>query len=649
MALDPGFLGELKQRVSLPELVGRHVKLARRGREYAGLCPFHTEKTPSFNVVPDKGFWHCHGCGAHGDAIGFVERTENLDFVEAVERLARLAGIEVPQQTEEDRQRAKRQKALLEAYAEAADFYERQLWDHDFGGGGAARRYLTDRGLDPETIRRWRLGWAGDDRDALGRVLKGFPVALLVEGGLLHTSQYQAGAPFDFFQNRVIFPIGDRLGRVIAFGGRVLGDGQPKYLNSPEHPLFDKGRTLYGNSLARGNLAREEAAPGGAIVAEGYMDVIALHRSGFGGAVAPLGTALTEAHLAELWRLDPEPALCFDGDKAGQRASIRALHRALPLLKPGHSLRFVTLPSGEDPDTLISRGAGRQAFEEHLHAAAPLSEMLWRSVSGDAQLDTPERRAGFSHRVMSLVSGISDDAVRSEYRRFLRAKLKALSAWSSAHSLLPADPLDAIEAGKDADPLSREAFAFWRRRWWRGEEGRNQRVADYAFAAFCQVEPDDIRLSAMPLGAARGITAKAGGHWHTGEPKRDDWLATLPLFERVENALLAIDILAWYPDDPLKWWTRTGALRVLGEHRLSEALKHGKPVRVYQTPFAWNEAGAGGAPGCCILDWESSEGLECRVFARALIADGEAHARELQKMVDRRKPKIQFVITGGRA
>jgi DNA primase len=423
MAFPPGFLDELRSRVSLADLVGKRVRLTRKGREHGGLCPFHNEKTPSFYVVEDKGFFHCFGCGAHGDAIGFVMRSENLDFIEAIERLAGLAGIAVPQQTPQEREKAQRQKTLLEALAAAAKFYEDQLWSP---AGARGRDYLASRGLDEETMRCFRLGWAGDDRAALRRALTPeFPQQLLVDAGLLHVSD-RGGEPYDFFRERVIFPIGDRAGRVIAFGGRALGDVQPKYLNSPEHPLFEKGRVLYGLSAARVNSAREaEAGGAGAIVTEGYMDVIALHRAGFSTAVAPLGTALTETHLAELWRLAPEPVLCFDGDAAGQRAALRALYRALPLLKPGHSLRFVILPTGEDPDSLL-RLSGPAAFADILAAARPLAEMLWQAELGAKAVDTPERRADLERRVLAHAGQIADRVVQSEYRRFLRDKLFAL-------------------------------------------------------------------------------------------------------------------------------------------------------------------------------------------------------------------------------
>ncbi|HEX2150554.1 MAG TPA: DNA primase [Stellaceae bacterium] len=440
MAFPSGFLDELRARVSLADLVGRRVRLVRRGREHSGLCPFHNEKTPSFYVVEDKGFFHCFGCGAHGDAIGFVMRADNLDFIEAVERLAGEAGVAVPQQTPQERDRAQRQKTLLEALAAAAEFYEAQLWGP---AGARAREYLIRRGLDEEAIRRFRLGWAAEDRQSLRRALAAglqptglsrgdFPEALLREAGLLRVPD-EGGTPYDYFRGRVMFPIGDRAGRVIAFGGRTLGDDQPKYLNSPDTPLFEKGRILYGWAAARAHVAREPGGkipggkiPGGAvIVVEGYMDVIALHRAGFGGAVAPLGTALTEMQLHELWRLAPEPVLCFDGDTAGRRAALRALARALPLLQPGRSLRFATLPPGEDPDSLL-RAGGPDAFSQVLAAACPMSEMLWQSELNAGAIDTPERRADLERRLMAAAGTIADRTVQYEYRRFFRDRLFAL-------------------------------------------------------------------------------------------------------------------------------------------------------------------------------------------------------------------------------
>lgn len=415
MALPPGFLDELRGRISLSGLIGRSVKLVRRGREYAGLCPFHHEKTPSFYVVEDKSFFHCFGCGAHGDAIGFVMRNDNLDFIEAIEKLAAEAGLAVPRATPQERERAQQQKTLLGALEAAAAFYEARLVSPV---GARARNYLDERGLDAETIRRFRLGWAPDDRQALRRSLSGdFPESLLIEAGLLRRpASAAAGEPIDYFRSRVMFPIGDKTGRVIAFGGRLIGDGQPKYLNSPESALFEKGRVLYGWAAARAGLSREAPSAGpGVIVTEGYMDVIALHRSGFPTAVAPLGTALTDFQLHDLWRLGPEPVLCFDGDAAGQRAAARALYRALPFLGAGRSLRFASLPAGEDPDSLI-RTQGRIVFEAILGAARPLSDMLWEIELAAKPRNTPERLADVWRRLMSRIQLIPDRKVQAEYR-----------------------------------------------------------------------------------------------------------------------------------------------------------------------------------------------------------------------------------------
>ena len=419
MAFPPYFLEELRRRLSLANAVQRRVKLQRRGREFVGLCPFHKEKTPSFSVVEEKGFYHCFGCGAHGDVISFTMQTGNLSFPEAVEALAREAGLEVPKATPEERERAQRATTLRGALDAAAQWFEEQLHGP---GGREALAYLEKRGLDPDTIRRFRLGFAPDRRNALKQALaKSFPEPLLVEAGLLRKpdAQSEEGGreSYDYFRGRVIFPITDRGGRIIAFGGRILGDGQPKYLNSPDTPLFEKGRVLYGWAQAR-------AAAGGAgpvIVVEGYMDVIALQRSGFVGAVAPLGTALTERQIEELWRIALEPILCFDGDAAGLRAAGRAVDRALPLLKPGYTLRLATLPEGEDPDTLVLRH-GVRAMREVLDRARPLADFLWTLETHAGPLDTPERRAALERRLGDRARQIADRSVQAHYLRFFREK-----------------------------------------------------------------------------------------------------------------------------------------------------------------------------------------------------------------------------------
>ncbi|MGD9743069.1 MAG: DNA primase [Dongiaceae bacterium] len=418
MAFPPQFLDEIRARVPLAGVIGRKVRLVKRGREYSGLCPFHNEKSPSFTVNEEKGFFHCFGCGAHGDVISFAMRNDGLSFPEAVERLAADAGLPVPETRPEDRQRAEQQSTLLGAMEAAAKFFEAELRTPR---GKTARDYLIGRGLTGETAARFRLGYAPDTRNALKEALgkAGFDEALLIEGGLLIKPE-DGGASYDRFRGRAMFPIADRRGRVIAFGGRVMGDGTPKYLNSPETPLFHKGRVLFG--LAQAGEAIRKA--GEVIVAEGYMDVIALAEAGVGQAVAPLGTALTEEQLALLWRLAPEPVLCFDGDGAGERAAQRAAERALPLLQPGCSLRFALLPAGEDPDSLV-RKRGAQAFREIVGQALPLVEVLWRIETAGRPVDTPERRAGLRQRLRAQAARIAERTVQEDYRLEFDRRLEA--------------------------------------------------------------------------------------------------------------------------------------------------------------------------------------------------------------------------------
>ena len=416
MSFQPEFLDEIRLRLTLSDVIGRRVPLTRKGREFSALCPFHKEKTPSFTVNDEKGFFHCFGCGAHGDVIGFDMRMDGSSFPEAVERLANLAGLALPERTPEDRQAAKQRTSLYGVMEQACVWFEQRLAD---AGGGRARGYLADRGLDDETIAEFRLGWAPDSRDALKQALAGQGVseATIAEAGLVGTPE-DGGKPYDRFRGRIIFPITDRGGRVVAFGGRALGDGMPKYLNSPETPLFHKGRLLYGLAAAR----KPAHDAGEVIVAEGYMDVIALHRAGFKYAVAPLGTALTEDQMRELWRLAPEPLVCFDGDDAGQRAAMRAAARVLPLLESGRSLRFVTLPPGEDPDSLLA-ARGNSEFSALLKSAKPLADVLWSMEIVGRALDTPERRAGAEKKLYELVGKISDQRVREHYRREMKSRL----------------------------------------------------------------------------------------------------------------------------------------------------------------------------------------------------------------------------------
>jgi DNA primase len=416
MALPASFLDELRARTPLAGVVGRRVKLARSGRQMKGCCPFHQEKTPSFYVYEDG--YHCFGCGAHGDAISFVMQSEGAGFMEAVERLAAEAGIEVPKPSPEAAE-AERKRHDLNSVLEAAQAgYHRRLFLPE---GRHALAYLLGRGLTEQTIRRFGLGWSGEGRGTLladlGR--DGITEEQLVDSGLMRRDD-ETGRAFDLFFNRVMFPIRDRRGRAISFGGRTLGDGQPKYVNGPETALFSKRRTLYALDLAR------EAVRGGAslVVVEGYMDVIALAQAGMGGAVAPLGTALTEEQLEELWRLAPAPILCFDGDAAGSRAAARAAELALPLLAPDRTLKLAKLPAGEDPDTLVRR-QGADGIRTVLDAATPLADALYdllREASGDA---TPEQRAAFLTRLDQAAGRISDKALAGEYREALRGRFYA--------------------------------------------------------------------------------------------------------------------------------------------------------------------------------------------------------------------------------
>src|SRR5215475_1811012 len=428
MAFPPGFLDELRARLSLSDIVGRKVALKRHsGSEYTGLCPFHNEKTPSFTVNDKKAFFYCFGCHEKGDAVGFVMKTEGLSFPEAVEKLAREVNLPIPRATAADRERAERVSTLQQVVEEAARWFQKQL---RLPVGRQGLDYLRGRGLEEATIEDFRLGFAPDSRDGLLAHLKreNVPVDKIVEMGLAIQPEDDR-EPYDRFRGRVMFPINDRRGRVIAFGGRVLGAGEPKYLNSPETPLFHKGANLY--CLDRARLAATKSQP--VIVAEGYMDVITLHAAGFTGAVAPLGTALTESQMFELWKLADEPYLCFDGDNAGRRAAARAAERALPLLKPGKSLRFVALPAGEDPDSLI-RAQGADAIRRLLDLARPLADVVWDIETEGKPADTPERRALIRRAVEQRVADIADPVVRDYYRTDMRGRLGRLRRPEAASS-----------------------------------------------------------------------------------------------------------------------------------------------------------------------------------------------------------------------
>src|SRR5262245_39501195 len=411
MRYGEGLLEEILRRTDLVKLVGRRVKLARKGRVFWGLCPFHKEKSPSFKVENERRNYHCFGCGAGGSAFKWLQETEGLSFREAVQRLAVEAGVELPAWTPEDEAREAKRKSLYEIVELACRFFEEQL---NGRAGEAARRYLQSRGLKVDAQKRFRLGYAPDANSALKDHLRGKDVELgdMVEAGLVRAGEDDRPSR-DFFFDRVMFPIADPRGRIVAFGGRGLSDdAKPKYINTGETTVFSKGHLLYNFAPAR------EAALKGPplIVAEGYMDVIALSEAGFTTAVAPLGTALTEDQLALLWRVSPEPILAFDGDEAGRRAAKRASRLALPHLVAGQSLRFIFLPAGEDPDSFLKR-SGAEPMRALLAKAEPLADTLWNSETENKDFSTPERRAGLEATLEALVKSIRDQKVADYYRR----------------------------------------------------------------------------------------------------------------------------------------------------------------------------------------------------------------------------------------
>lgn len=418
MSLSPAFLDELRMRTTLSSVISRHTKLQKAGREWKACCPFHKEKTPSFTVNDEKGFYHCFGCGAHGDAIKFLTETRGLPFIDAVKELADTAGMQVPAPDPQARERQEKSASLRDVVEAAADWYVEQLHSN---AGAEARAYLEERGIADATQRAFGLGFAPDDRGKLEEALKEFGKDRLLEAGLI--AQPEDGrAPYDRFRSRLMFPIRDRRGRVIAFSGRIIGlkeetGGKPKYLNSPDTPIFDKGRELYNFDRA-GAASRDTKR---IIVVEGQMDVIALDQAGFGEAVAPLGTALTENQLALLWRVDEAPILCFDGDNAGQKAAMRAVERAMPAIRPDRTLRFVELPAGQDPDDVI-RAGGLESLRRAFDGPLSLDAFLWNYETARAETASPTGRAKLKARLNELANAIGDSELRAEFGREFRQR-----------------------------------------------------------------------------------------------------------------------------------------------------------------------------------------------------------------------------------
>lgn len=430
MAFPPRFLDEIRNRITLSDLIGRRIKVTRAGREFKACCPFHSEKTPSFTINDDKQFYHCFGCGAHGDVIKFTMEHDNIGFRDAIDILATEAGLEVPKDDPKAIEKAQKAKGLHDLMAEAVNWFGQQLRD---SANNDVQDYLVQRGITVDVVEAFHIGYAPDNGAPLKNHLikQGYSLQDILDVGLFRPSK-KGGDPYAFFRDRVLFPVTDRKGRFVAFGGRTLPDHvrpptndsftPPKYLNSSDTVLFDKGRTLYGEDKAR--LAAREGKS--VIVTEGYMDVIACHAAGFSGAVAPMGTALTEDQIQLLWSMivedNKEPVLCFDGDRAGRQAAERTCDRILPLLKPNHSIRFAFLPQGEDPDSLIKNG-GPAKFAKIIESAIPLIDYIWMKHIGGKQFKTPESRAGIIKVIRGDILNIPDQDVQVHYRALIDQRI----------------------------------------------------------------------------------------------------------------------------------------------------------------------------------------------------------------------------------
>ena len=420
MRFPPSFLEELRARLPVSEVVGRRVKLKKAGREWKGLSPFNKEKTPSFFVNDQKAAWFDFSSGKNGNIFDFLMQTEGVTFPEAVERLAAMAGVPLPQVSPEADAREQRRKTLHDVVELAAKFFEKTLASRE---GAKARGYLADRGVKPATQIEFRMGYAPAERYALKEYLgsQGIPVADMIEAGLLIAGD-DIPVPYDRFRDRVIIPIHDQRGRVVAFGGRVLNpDVQPKYLNSPETSLFHKGSIVFNFHRAR------EAAhnDGSVVVVEGYLDAISIYQAGLKSVVASMGTAFTEEQIRALWRLSAEPIVCFDADKAGINAAHRSIDRILPILTVGRTFRFAFIQSGKDPDELI-RDKGLDAFKEVLSGSLPLWDVLWERELSTAKLNSPDGRAAFEHKLNTIIRLIADPTVHNAYRNTCRVDLSEL-------------------------------------------------------------------------------------------------------------------------------------------------------------------------------------------------------------------------------
>ena len=431
------FIDELRARVSIADVVGAKVKLTKKGREYQGLCPFHNEKTPSFTVNESKGFYHCFGCGAHGDIIKFEMEANGLPFIDALQKLAHQAGLQMPQLSAKDKKEEDERKSLYEIMETACAFFERELRMPD---GASGLKYFTEkRGLSPETLKKFRLGFAPNNNALMAHLkAQGIDEKDMKELGLIAIPEDTSRRPHDFFRNRVMIPITNKQGKIIAFGGRVMEKIEPKYLNSPDTPIFNKRRNLYNLDKAREVAYKEKKL----IICEGYMDVIALDRYGFGYAVAPLGTALTEEQIAEAWRVCPEPILCLDGDSPGIKAAMRAVDRVLPMLKAGYSLQFLFLPDNQDPDEYL-QAHGHDSFAALMRKTSPLIDILWRKYTENEDSSTPKKKALIEKTLLSEVAKIGDATVRSYYAQEIRSRIYAAfrrTPWQQPAAPVPPAP-----------------------------------------------------------------------------------------------------------------------------------------------------------------------------------------------------------------
>lgn len=435
------FLEELRARVSIVDVVGSKVKLTKKGREYGGLCPFHNEKTPSFTVNEAKGFYHCFGCGAHGDIVKFEMEANGLPFMDAVSKLAHQAGLSMPNFSKKEKEAAEEKKSFYEIMETACAFFEREL---KMPSGAEGLKYFCQkRGLSKETIAKFRLGFAPNNNALLSR-LKSENISEkdLKELGLIAIPEDKSRRPHDFFRNRVMIPITNKQGKIIAFGGRVMEKAEPKYLNSPDTPIFNKRHNLYNLDKAREVAYKEKKL----IICEGYMDVIALDSYGFGYAVAPLGTALTEEQIMEAWKVCPEPVLCLDGDSPGIKAAMRAVDRVLPILKAGYSLKFLFLPDNQDPDEYL-KARGANSFAALMEKTHPLIDILWQKYTENQDTSTPEKKALIEKTLLAETAKIADPTVRGYYtgeiknRIYLTFKKKAWNRpLSSTTSQTPVSP-----------------------------------------------------------------------------------------------------------------------------------------------------------------------------------------------------------------